>query len=146
MKKLPRSLTFTAIRKVDPPWGDEKSVVLVDKPFTAKLEWESDRVDETATLAAIEDELEIITSGTSDALPELDRFLSGVKEKKTYVGYAAMEEVTVPLSLKCLDGTRIQGKLFTWVDAEIGVVVCATKYGKGEAPVAALKAQAEFCN
>ncbi|WP_157977360.1 hypothetical protein [Streptomyces triticisoli] len=146
VKKLPRSLTFTAIRKVDPPWGDEKNVVLVDKPVTAKVQWKSDRVDETAALAAIEDGLELPTSGTSDALSGLDRFLSGAKEKKKYVGYAAVEKVTVPLSLKCLDGTRVQGELSTWVDAEIGVVVCATRYGKGEAPVAALKAQAEFCN
>ncbi|GAA3483849.1 hypothetical protein GCM10018966_083810 [Streptomyces yanii] len=146
VKNIPRNWTFTAIRKVDPAWGDEKNVALVDKPLTAKVEWESDRVDEAAVLAAIGDESELIASGTSDALSEMDRFLSGVKEEKEYIGYAAVEKVTVPLSLKCLDGTTVQGKLFTWAEAEIGVVVCATKYGKGKAPVAALKAQTEFCN
>ncbi|MFE7429071.1 hypothetical protein [Streptomyces sp. NPDC057545] len=146
VKNLPRSLTFTAIRKVDPPWGDDKNVALLDKPVTAKVEWESGRVNESTVLAAIEGELELNASGTSDALSGLDRFLSGVKEKKVYVGYAAVEKITVPLSLKCLDGTKIRGKLSTWINAEFGVVVCATKYGKGEAPAAALKAQAEFCD
>ncbi|MFG2559885.1 hypothetical protein [Streptomyces sp. NPDC048496] len=142
---LPRTWTFTAVRKTDPRWGGEKSDVVVDKPFVATVEWESDRVDEPAALAAIEGELDLNVSGSSDTVSELDRFLSDVKEKKAYVGYAAVERVTVPLSLKCHDGITVHGKLATWIDAETGVVVCATKYGKGEAPAAALKAQAEFC-
>ncbi|SDY21605.1 hypothetical protein SAMN05444365_1011083 [Micromonospora pattaloongensis] len=141
-----REWVFTAVRKVEPEWGEVTRPAELDKAFVAGVEWESPRVDKDAAVAAIENSLEYAASGTGGTLAELDRFLSGVKESRTYVGYSAVEKVSVPLTGECEDGSRVKGTLSTWADAETGVVVCATTYGKGEAPAVALRAQAEFCD
>ncbi|GIJ76110.1 hypothetical protein Xph01_05420 [Micromonospora phaseoli] len=136
--------TFTAIRKVTP--DDATPAPEVDQPLTAGVDWESP-VDTDTAVSAIENALGYVASGTSDTLVELDRFLSGVRELRAYVGYAAVEKVSVPVTADCRGGGgTVAGVLSTWSDAETGVVVCATRYAKGEASAVALRAQAEFCD
>ncbi len=142
----PAEWTFTAVRKVVPELGDEVRPPEIDQPFVPVVEWNTSRVDKAAAVAAIEGSLDYVASGTSNTLVDLDRVLSGVKEPRTYVGYAAVQRLSVPLTAECPDGSTVKGTLSTWSDAETGVVVCATRYAKGEAPAIALRAQADFCS
>lgn len=135
---------FTAIRRVEPGMALSPGSPEVDKPITARVEWEGDRVDEGAA-TAVEESTGYFTAGTAPTIADVDRMVSGSRESGQYVVYAGAEAVSLPLKALCSDGSAVEGNLFTWTDSEIGLVLCATVYKKGTAPPAALRAQKEFC-
>ena len=139
----PGEWAITAIRTVVA--GETPRPPEVDRPFAAAVDWDSSRIDQEAAAAVIESSLGYTATGAGDGLAELDNFLAGVEEPRTHIGYAAVQKLSVTLTAGCQDHSTVTGHLTTWSDAEIGVVVCGTRYARDEAPEIALRVQKEYC-
>ncbi|WP_378067461.1 hypothetical protein [Actinoplanes subglobosus] len=86
-----------------------------------------------------------LPTGLSPGLEELTVFMSGQPLRDgTFVGYAIVTPVSIPISLTCPDDGLLDGALNYWAEPRFGVVECGRPLGDG-APAGSGYALAKWC-
>jgi hypothetical protein len=115
-----------------------------DKPIESTLTWESD----VPWLTDDNVRQQLVNSASisqSVGIPEVERFLEGVEDDGSIVGYAAQDVQESTVQIVCSNGQAAQGRLVNWVIVEIGVVVCGNSPITPSAGSVAESAKVRFC-
>ncbi|MFL4473017.1 hypothetical protein ACIPVK_03345 [Paeniglutamicibacter sp. MACA_103] len=113
-----------AAMELDTTSGREKSTVFLDEPFGASLIWDGNGPGTDRFTEAIGEAIGYPTVEVIEGLDRITTMFTGLREPDRTLGYRAVEQVSVPITLVC-GNQGARGTVNTWSNIETGLIDCS---------------------
>ena len=118
----------------------------INEPFKASIDWDAHGPSSPKINDMISEAIGLRVSGSVGGFAKVSNMLSANTENGTFVGFEAINHLTVPLTIACGKSLTATGTLNTWQGNESGILDCELRHDPDEIGPIAAEAKKLYCD